>query len=440
MFYSKFRDKCHIVDDVSNIPVKDLQKQDVVILLNEKDPIYTTNMILSDIDCDNTIYEFTANNQCISMQHRKYCYSYEENYEADRNLMYYNGDNLIYLCDARDRYDSYAENCAELKKQVYKNYVAKGKKDIYHNVFTVNGEKEEVMYNNEKVIITYNYIIIPISERYFMVLAKKHHWNETNIVTHSGEIVLICEYTKVNTSNKEQKVMSEWEFLMKIKGYLTNNLFEIINKIGVKYPDNKMFIKFNEILFALGYDLRNYLKDQDRDQNIKLVSKIMSKIYAKSFDLMKYFSPVFENDIPNIKAYLFNRDITITINGKIASYNSGSISDFQGEKIYLGNGKIYKKEVEDYIKDNIELQTYYRIAYSIANFKKEQDGIDPIDGSYYKNGKKQDNIIIYKDDLGIITPNNNYSKEFGYYIKTYDNEKKKDIEERYKVACKLSKK
>jgi hypothetical protein len=234
--------------------------------------------------------------------------------------------------------------------------------------------------------------------------------------------------------------MSEWEFLMKIKGYLTNNLFEIINKIGVKYPDNKMFIKFNEILFALGYDLRNYLKDQDRDQNIKLVSKIMSKIYAKSFDLMKYFSPVFENDIPNIKAYLFNRDITITINGKIASYNSGSISDFQGEKIYLGNGKIYKKEVEDYIKDNIELQTYYRIAYSIANFKKEQDGIDPIDGSYYKNGKKQDNIIIYKDDLGIITPNNNYSKEFGYYIKTYDNEKKKDIEERYKVACKLSKK
>lgn len=436
MFYAKYNDNCHIVNDLKSLPLKDLKIMDNVILLGGKDVICTSNYLLQNKKFDDAIYEFKVNPDEISyLEANRMSTSSGWNYTLhgnERICAYNNNGELITLCNLNNRAQELGNHSlTNLTKDLSKHYNDKLNGTVYSNSFKLNKDSNEENWDN-----ICSYITIPLNETHFMVLVQVFCISIEKRRTSLFEYICFCPYTSKRAEIIKDKKMLDFYYVMECEIFATRGLSKIFEQIKPNLKEDKYTKAFEDACFAGNYKLDDYLKDTNKEKNIQRASAFLSKILKTKVDLEQYYSPVFK--IEKFASHYFD-DILVTYKGEIMHCGSGY--DFRDEHFYQ-HGLEYFYKAPDVMKDNEKNQTLYKIAYNVAEFNKNKDDIDPITGDYYHYGTLNNEDIIYKDNEGIIVRGRSkkyYAKKYGYFLEVYRDEAK-EIEERMLLTNKLSEK
>lgn len=443
MFYAKYNDNCHIVDDLKSLPLNDLKEMDSVILLSGKDVVCTSNYLLKDKKFDDSIYNFIVNpdeishNDINNMTTSTY-WNYKV-HEKERIYAYNNNGKLITICSPNNKTDDLGDfGFINLTDELLKNYIGKRNGQIYSNSFKLKEDEDKKDFDN-----ICSYITIPLNTTHFIALVKIISISTERKYSQLREYVCFVPYTSEKFEKaKEYKLNKETKrfyYAMECESYAARGLNKIFEQIRPNLEENKYTKLFEEACLAGNYRLSDYLSDSNKEVNIQRVSSFLSKVLKKKFDLKKYYSPVFK--IEDFTSYYFN-DILVTYKGEIMHCGSGSNYNFQDEHFYQ-NGLEYIHKVPEFMKKSKKLQTLYKIAFEVADFNRNKYDLDPITGDYYCYGELKNDCITYRDDEGIIVSYRSsekyYAKKYGYFLEVYY-EEAKEIEERMLLAKKLSEK
>lgn len=435
MFYTKYNNNCHIVDDLKSLPVDDLLELDSVILLGGKDFICTSNYVLKNKKFDNAIYDFMVNPDKISyLEANRMATSSVWDYTLrgnERIRAYNNNGELVTICNLNNKAHEFGDHSfSDLISDIVKNYISKSQRTVYSNSFKLQNCSNDRNYND-----ICSYIAIPLNETHFMLLTQIFRVSFENRHSYLYEYACFCPYNPMQDEQHIDKKMVNFYYAMKSEYFVTRGLNTIFQQIKSKLPEDKYTKLFEEACFAGNYNLNNYLKDTNKTVNIKRASAFLSKILKTKVDLEQYYLPVFQ--IEEFASHFFN-DISVTYQGEIMNCGSGG---FQDDHFYQDEIEYFHKTPE-IMKTNKKYQTLYKIVYNVANFKKYQEDIDPLTGDYYRYGELKNSDIIYKDDEGIIVNYRSkkyYVKKYGYFLEAY-HEEAKELEERMQLANKLAEK
>lgn len=285
-------------------------------------------------------------------------------------------------------------NCIKLISSLYyKN------EKIYHNLFSLNDERKEIMF---------------ITEKKLKPIFKKKEFNNSIYNSYDGKEI---DHTnlKLNASNQDPKKISL--FLAKSKSLDNNNIKEIKNKLNqldIKEEiekENYNCNKNNSVLFESSH----FKKNINMDKSFLKPSKVnSSRNYANS----RYI-----NFFNNYSILSINNNYEI--NNKIHSMNFSSIDINKNESKYVYNHRDFINENNNSKKPIINLnkvnscKNLFESNSSINNISRYNINlINSFKNSFeikdeYNNNQIQDNH-----------DNNNSSnkKDFNYYLN--DNIKK----------------
>jgi hypothetical protein len=413
IFYNKYKN-VHITNNLNYVKLNELKIDDDVMLLSGNTQIAAKQMKFRKI-IDNDILYFDELGPKIGdyISHTSNVTYSLNNFDESKKAYYYHA-NGKYINITKQSYNNHGLN-SELAKHLY-NLHKKNKKNKYISGKFIINEYIDIKTGEKQEYEVYSYLLFPTDGIEIKAII--------NIGLDPGYDLLVYSHEFAPGVGNRMPY-----FTYDI--YRVNTL-KIIESLQLK--ETKDIKWFNDFIMAKNYRIKQYIEDPNRDFNLKFVNDFLNINFNTSLDV----TPVFENKNMNLKSYTENNRVVISWKDKIRSFNDGSQENFETQNIHLDGACMHINVNED-VSRNIEFQEWYKIAYDIANFKIEKQGINPKDGEYYINDNICSDYIIYKDYEGIITKSKYgdgqiaYIKKHGYFIKPSNREQSQDVFDRMKV-------
>lgn len=423
MNYTRFQDNVHIADTYESIPIENLSLNDYVFLIS-KNP-YDENQIINFntrlVEMDGKIYKFlnTENkgfyNGDVYTSATTTYYRYPSN-EIDKFILLELNNKLIYICNEKNKrggFDTPFDK--EFFAKIYKDYFQKNLNKIITRTFKpTKGENKNSLYA---------YMTYPLNNDVTIFFVSMNRYSD---------YVLFVKHPK----DKDQKdeFLLAYSFWNSYTAY-SQNMEDLKGFFGGLDPNDKEVQKFKDIIFATKYELRDYLRDENKETNIKRAVDILKSININEHDLYTYYAPKYE--IKGFKAYSHHGDIYFTFNDEYIEFNSGPAPVFEDRHYgFTMNGiEEYVAKLPECLKSKVN-QTNYQIAYAMVEFQNKQEGINPVTGDLYIKGTIDNSKIDYKDDQGIIVDaryDTFYVKKKGFYLVARNEQQINQIKERKKV-------
>jgi hypothetical protein len=244
------------------------------------------------------------------------------------------------------------------------------------------------------------YMIQKLSNNLSMALITfDQHYNEMY-----DEMLFLIDTSKINSD--------VFKFYSHLNMQMYNvNAYQVFKCMGYNLK-NRAVKRFSDILYALHYSIKNYIKD-DEKINLANVNETLTKYFKKS----KEYEPIFTYKDPDIKVYIDQNEAYVVHNNEFAFYGGGFEYQFHNSIYRISCGYNVKSTIPKEIKDNQKFHIIYKIAKEIGDFEINKSGIDPRTGDFYDNGVKDNSKIKYVDAESLVLNNTNYNN---FYVKKYD--------------------